>query len=78
MTRWPRLPRRGVGVGRWLCACDFDARSGSVGAAAGGMPDISRGTRGNVPGCFLIFEAADRVMDVPADSVCAELMVGVC
>lgn len=46
-----------------LCACDLDGRSGR-GDAAGGIRDIRGKPRGIRAGCFLIFEAADRVMDV--------------
>lgn len=66
MTRWPRLPRRGVGVDRRCVRVTWTGRSGSA-DAAGGIRDIRGGggePRGIRAGCFLIFEAADRVMDV--------------
>lgn len=63
MTRWPRPRRRGVGVWPLCVSVTCTGRSGSA-DRAGGIRDI-RGTRER-PGCFLIFEAADRVMDVPA------------
>lgn len=64
MTRWPRLPRRGVGVDRRCVRVTWTGRSGR-GDAAGGIRDIRGRPRGIRAGCFLIFEAADRVMDVP-------------
>ena len=74
MTRWPRLPRRGVGVDRRCVRVAWTGRSGR-GDAAGGIRDIVRGDGGGVrAGCFLIFEAADRVMDARS----AKLMVDDC
>lgn len=52
----------------------WTGRSGR-GDAAGGIRDIVRGDGGGVrAGCFLIFEAADRVMDARS----AKLMVDDC
>lgn len=39
MTRWPRLPRRGVGVDRCCVRVTWTGRSGSA-DAAGGIRDI--------------------------------------
>lgn len=63
MTRWPRLPRRGVGVDRRCVRVTWTDGVGEAMPLVGFV--ISEGSRGGIrAGCFLIFEAADRVMDV--------------